>query len=96
VHISGVVAGIAAIPGLAAYGLRDVLPLPASILLWHIAGTGMVVAAAASEALAGHTTGLLGKVGNLGEGCGWVVAHGEAHAWLAAAAAACRPSDAAP
>ena len=48
--------------GLAAYTLRRVLPLPVSLALWHAAGAGVVVAAAATEALAGHTTGLLGKV----------------------------------
>ncbi|PSC71447.1 dual specificity phosphatase domain [Micractinium conductrix] len=61
VHISGVVAVIAAVPGIAAYGLRHVLPLPASVVLWHIAGTGMLVAAAATEALAGRTTWIMGK-----------------------------------
>lgn len=61
VHLSGVVAGVASLPGLAAWALRHTLPLPASIVLWHIAGTGFLVAAAASEHLAAHTTWLLGK-----------------------------------
>lgn len=62
VHISGVVAAIAALPGMAAWALRTTLPLPVSVVLWHISGSGMLVAAAATEALAGRTTGLLGKV----------------------------------
>ena len=70
VHISGVVAVIAAVPGIAAYGLRHVLPLPASVVLWHIAGTGMLVAAAATEALAGRTTWIMGKAGTGSEGAG--------------------------
>ncbi|EFN58779.1 hypothetical protein CHLNCDRAFT_56882 [Chlorella variabilis] len=37
------------------------LPLPVSCVLWHVSGSGLVVAVAASEALAGRTTGLLGK-----------------------------------
>lgn len=56
------VAAIAALPGIAAWGLRHTLPLPLSIVLWHVAGSGMLVAAAATETLAGHTTDLLGKV----------------------------------
>lgn len=63
VHISGVVAAIAAVPGVAAWVLRHSLPLPVSVVLWHVAGSGFLVAAAATERLAGHTTGLLGKVG---------------------------------
>lgn len=63
VHISTVVAAIAALPGLAAWSLRHMLPLPVSCVLWHVSGSGLVVAVAASEALAGRTTGLLGKVG---------------------------------
>ena len=70
VHISGVVAALAALPGLAAWGLRHSLPLPVSLVLWHVAGSGMVVAAAATEALAAHTTGLLGKVRLAGCGAG--------------------------
>lgn len=62
VHISGVVAAIAALPGVAAWALRQTLPLPVSVVLWHISGSGMLVAAAATEALAGRTTSLLGKV----------------------------------
>ncbi|KAL4424957.1 hypothetical protein ABPG77_002842 [Micractinium sp. CCAP 211/92] len=61
VHISGVVAAIAAVPGVAAWVLRHSLPLPVSVVLWHVAGSGFLVAAAATERLAGHTTGLLGK-----------------------------------
>lgn len=63
VHISSIVAGLSTGFGLAAWGLRHVLPLPVSVVLWHVAGTGMLVAAAATETMAGHTTGLLGKVG---------------------------------
>lgn len=61
VHISGVVAAVSAVPGLAAWALRGSLPLPVSLVLWHVAGSGLLVAAAATEALAGHTVGLLGK-----------------------------------
>ena len=62
VHISAVVAGLAAVPGVAAWVGRHVLPLPVSVVLWHISATGLLVAAAATETLAGRTTGLLGKV----------------------------------
>ena len=62
VHISSIVAGLAGGVGLAAWSLRHVLPLPVSVVLWHVAGTGMLVAAAATETMAGQTTGLLGKV----------------------------------
>ena len=62
VHLSGVVAGVAALPAFLAVWLRSSLPLPASIVLWYIAGTGLLVAVAASEQLAAHTTWLLGKV----------------------------------
>lgn len=62
VHISSIVAGLAGGVGLAAWSLRHVLPLPISVVLWHVAGTGMLVAAAATETMAGQTTGLLGKV----------------------------------
>lgn len=62
VHISSIVAGLAGGVGLAAWSLRHVLPLPLSVVLWHVAGTGMLVAAAATETMAGQTTGLLGKV----------------------------------
>lgn len=62
VHISSIVAGLSSGIGLAAWSLRHVLPLPVSVVLWHVAGTGMLVAAAATETMASHTTGLLGKV----------------------------------
>lgn len=59
-HLAAV-AAIASLPALAAYLLRNVLPLPAEIALVHVAGTGLLVALAASEPLAAHTTWLLGK-----------------------------------
>lgn len=71
VHISSIVAGLAGGVGLAAWSLRHVLPLPISVVLWHVAGTGMLVAAAATETMAGQTTGLLGKV-RRGMACGCV------------------------
>jgi len=61
VHLSGVVAGIAAIPAIAAFAFRRFLPIPAAIALWHIAGTGLVVSIAASGPLARHTTWIMGK-----------------------------------
>lgn len=61
VHISAVVAAIASVPCLAAWALRHTLPLPADLVLWHIGATGLLVAAAATETLAGRTTGLMGK-----------------------------------
>ena len=68
VHISAVVAAIASVPCLAAWALRHTLPLPANLVLWHIGATGMLVAAAATETLAGSTTGMMGKVGRSGRG----------------------------
>lgn len=61
VHLSGVVAGIASLPALCAFVFRKSLPLPASLILWHIAGTGFVVSLAASSACARHSTWILGK-----------------------------------
>lgn len=61
VHLSGVVGGIATVPALAAFAFRRSLPVSASILLWHIAGAGLAVSAAASERLARHSTAMLGK-----------------------------------
>lgn len=68
VHISAVVAAIASVPCLAAWALRHTLPLPANLVLWHIGTTGLLVAAAATETLAGHTTGLMGKVSSSARG----------------------------
>lgn len=44
-----------------AWVFRRTLPLPVTLILFHIASTGLVVAAAASEPLAKHTTWILGK-----------------------------------
>lgn len=76
VHISSIVAGLAGIVGASAWGLRHVLPLPVSVVLWHVAGTGMLVAAAATETMAGRTTGLLGKVGTRCGSAGKVLGSG--------------------
>lgn len=65
VHISGIVAGVACLPAAMAWFGRGSLPLSVDLALWHIAATGFVVAAASSEHLAKHTTGLLGKVSTL-------------------------------
>ncbi|KAI3436780.1 hypothetical protein D9Q98_006191 [Chlorella vulgaris] len=59
VHLSGLVGSIALLPGLAAWFCP--LPTPVTVLLAHISGSGLLVAAAATDALAVHTTGLLGK-----------------------------------
>jgi hypothetical protein len=61
IHLSGVVGGIASLPALCAFIFRKSLPLPASIILWHIAGSGIVVSLAASDAFARRSTWLLGK-----------------------------------
>jgi hypothetical protein len=61
IHLSGVVGGIASLPALCAFIFRKSLPLPASLILWHIAGTGIVVALAASDTFARRSTWLLGK-----------------------------------
>ena len=68
VHLSGVVAALSAPFAAAALLGRHVLPLPAALVLWHIASTGLLVSVAASEHLAGQTTWMMGKVG----GCGWM------------------------
>jgi hypothetical protein len=65
VHISAVVAAIASVPCLAAWALRHTLPLPANLVLWHIGASGLLVAVAATETLAGRTTGIMGKVGRV-------------------------------
>jgi protein-tyrosine phosphatase len=64
VHLSSVVAGISSLPALAAWTLRHALPLPAAIVLWHVAGSGFVVSLAASPPFAKRTTALLGKKGD--------------------------------
>lgn len=46
-----------------AYLFRRTLPVPVSILLWHISVSGFLVSAAASEPLAPYTTWILGKNG---------------------------------
>ena len=61
IHLAGVVGSVACIPAIAAWTLRKSLPLPAAIVLWHVAGTGFAVSLAATSALARHTTWLLGK-----------------------------------
>lgn len=61
VHLSGVVGAIATAPALLAYTLRRSLPLPLSIVLWHVAAAGWIVALAASEHLAKHSTWVMGK-----------------------------------
>lgn len=71
VHLSGVVAGIAAVPAALAWFGRRVLPLPVELGLIHIAAAGFVVAAASSQALAKHTAWVLGKV-RVGRGVLWL------------------------
>lgn len=63
VHLSGVVGAIATVPAVLAYSLRRSLPLPLSIVLRHVAASGWVVALAASEHLAKHSTWVMGKDG---------------------------------
>ena len=99
VHISSIVAGLAGIVGASAWGLRHVLPLPVSVVLWHVAGTGMLVAAAATETMAGRTTGLLGKVGAFGGSAGKWLCNGAVpsmsawpcSSWQASMAHCCMP-----
>lgn len=62
-HLSGVVGGASLGPALLAYAGRSTLPKAATLVLWHAAGAGLLVALAASSHLARHTTGMLGKVG---------------------------------
>ncbi len=61
VHLSGVVAGCAAIFAMAAHAFRRTLPLPLTMALWHASATGFLVAMSATELLGRHTTWLLGK-----------------------------------
>ena len=62
VHLSGVVGTIAAVPAIVAWSCRRVLPLPAALVLWHVAGAGFAVSLATrSEWLASRTTWMLGK-----------------------------------
>lgn len=61
IHLSGVVACAACVPAAFAFSLRKLLPLPAQLILWHIATTGFAVSLAASVPLASRTTWLLGK-----------------------------------
>lgn len=62
-HLSGVVASVAVVPGaLALLAARRSLPLPITLALAHIAGTGFAVAISASAPCARYTTSLLGKV----------------------------------
>ncbi|KFM23827.1 Uncharacterized protein YnbD [Auxenochlorella protothecoides] len=60
-HLSGVVGGASLGPALLAYAGRSTLPKAATLVLWHAAGAGLLVALAASSHLARHTTGMLGK-----------------------------------
>lgn len=69
VHISGIVAGIAAVPATIAWLGRHALPLPLNLALWHVAAAGFAVAAASTDLLAKHTTKMLGKV-SLCQGAG--------------------------
>lgn len=64
IHLSSVVGAVAAIPALVVFAFRKTLPLPASIIISHVSLTGFLVAIAASQTLAQHTTHLLGKRGN--------------------------------
>ena len=61
IHLSGLVGSIATLPALLAVLLRRHVPLPVTLVLWHIAVTGFAVSIAASDALAADSTGLLGK-----------------------------------
>lgn len=61
IHLSGVVAGIASLPALAAFIFKKSIPLPGLFLLWHVAGTGFVVSIATSTAFASSSTWILGK-----------------------------------
>lgn len=59
--LSLVVGSIALVPATLAFYLRSHVPMPVTLTLGHIAATGFVVAAAASDRLAPSTTWLLGK-----------------------------------
>ena len=61
IHLSGLVGSIATLPALLAVLLRRHVPLPVTLVLWHVAVTGFAVSIAASDALAAESTGLLGK-----------------------------------
>ena len=62
IHLSGVVGAIATLPAALAVLGRDSLPPPVVLVLCHTALSGFLVAAAATEALAAHSMGMLGKV----------------------------------
>ena len=62
IHLSGVVGAIATLPAALAVLGRDSLPPPVELVLCHTALSGFLVAAAATEALAAHSMGMLGKV----------------------------------
>lgn len=60
--LTTVVGSIAVAPAALGWALRPLVPFPVTFVLFHVAATGFVVAAAASEPLATQTQGLLGKV----------------------------------
>ena len=62
VHLSGIVAGISAVPAVLAILGRKVLPLPLELVLIHMAAAGFTVAVASTGPWANKTTWLLGKV----------------------------------
>ncbi|GAB4820623.1 hypothetical protein N2152v2_007669 [Parachlorella kessleri] len=61
VHLSGIVAGISAVPAVLAILGRKVLPLPVELVLIHMAAAGFTVAVASTGPWANKTTWLLGK-----------------------------------
>ena len=61
-HLSGIVAGVSALPATLLLLLRHKLPLPFSLTLAHITLVGFAVALATTDHFAAHSTQLLGKV----------------------------------
>lgn len=62
IHLSGIVAGISALPATLTVLLRYRLPLPLTLALGHISLVGFAVALATTDQFAAQSTQLLGKV----------------------------------
>lgn len=59
--LSTIVGSIALVPAALAVTLRNYVPLPVTLVLSHIAATGFVIAASATDRGSPYTTWLLGK-----------------------------------
>lgn len=60
--LTKVVASVAVLPAALGWALRPFVPLPVTLVLYHVAATGFTVAAAAWEPFTQHTRWILGKV----------------------------------